>query len=414
MAEGVEGEAFVRELASLTQTDLAASDDLTGREELGGDLELEVQQGQIESNWMSTERWLQQLRGVLDLESSATTTGSTQTDIATSTDDSTSAGIETITETSTAQQTSSPASLPELSRTDGETDAQTSESLEQPDKPASSIPTEVEELSSDIHTAVERNNPSLLATIGSTGDLSSAAEINWFQAIAETQTTIQAWASDSQSAKATIIEVFSNDGQPPSDDRINTLINDLQTGKIQITTELRDSTDLKGYLAAYNQGITGENERIFVNRDWIEFGVGREMIRNALLEELGHAFDRRLRPNQDTNGDEGERFSRSIIGGDLNEPGFLEQSLEDDHSAILIDGEQLEVEFASLTFKRGYADADTTNYGLQTNSIAIKDPLSTTAIRFTSANPADVQFSGNNVAGQLEYTVAGAKTVVNG
>ncbi|MCP3969863.1 MAG: DUF4347 domain-containing protein, partial [Rhodobacteraceae bacterium] len=47
--EGVEGAQAAQTLAALTGADVAASDDLTGHESLGGDWDLEVQVGDIES-----------------------------------------------------------------------------------------------------------------------------------------------------------------------------------------------------------------------------------------------------------------------------------------------------------------------------------------------------------------------------
>lgn len=49
LAQGETGAAFVRELSQLTNADIGASDDLTGSAALGGDWELEVTQGKIES-----------------------------------------------------------------------------------------------------------------------------------------------------------------------------------------------------------------------------------------------------------------------------------------------------------------------------------------------------------------------------
>ncbi|MCK5191777.1 MAG: DUF4347 domain-containing protein, partial [Methylococcales bacterium] len=50
LAETEDGESLVKALSSLTHTDVAASDDLTGQAELGGDWELEYKTGSIESS----------------------------------------------------------------------------------------------------------------------------------------------------------------------------------------------------------------------------------------------------------------------------------------------------------------------------------------------------------------------------
>ncbi len=49
LAAGAAGQAFIGQLAELTRADVAASDDLTGNSRLGGDWQLEVQAGHIDS-----------------------------------------------------------------------------------------------------------------------------------------------------------------------------------------------------------------------------------------------------------------------------------------------------------------------------------------------------------------------------
>ena len=49
LASSAQGESLIASLAELTNADIAASDDLTGHEDLGGDWDLEVTSGQIES-----------------------------------------------------------------------------------------------------------------------------------------------------------------------------------------------------------------------------------------------------------------------------------------------------------------------------------------------------------------------------
>ncbi|MEM7254236.1 MAG: DUF4347 domain-containing protein, partial [Pseudomonadota bacterium] len=66
-AEGETGERALNRLAELTQTDVAGSDDATGSEALGGDWELEVAHGTVESNIITVADF----SGVLDLEITA-------------------------------------------------------------------------------------------------------------------------------------------------------------------------------------------------------------------------------------------------------------------------------------------------------------------------------------------------------
>lgn len=66
----------------------------------------------------------------------------------------------------------------------------------------------------------------------------------------------------------------------------------------------------------------------------------------------------------------------------------------------------------SFTFNKAYIGVGT-NYALETNSISIGTPINSTSYTFTSLNPNDVTFSGNNVAGTLTYTVNGVLQTIN-
>jgi len=65
LAETEEGQSLVQALSSLTHTDVAASDDLTGHESLGGDWALEYNAGGIESEVAITTETREQWQGVL-------------------------------------------------------------------------------------------------------------------------------------------------------------------------------------------------------------------------------------------------------------------------------------------------------------------------------------------------------------
>lgn len=68
---------------------------------------------------------------------------------------------------------------------------------------------------------------------------------------------------------------------------------------------------------------------------------------------------------------------------------------------------------ASVTFKVIYKGTGTA-YDLQTNSVPVTTAVIGSNFKFTSANPADVQFSGNNVAGQLSYITSNGAVYING
>ncbi len=68
LAATEDGQSLLQTLSSLTQTDVAASDDLTGQAELGGDWDLEYTQGAIETNIALSAEAQQQWSGILGTE----------------------------------------------------------------------------------------------------------------------------------------------------------------------------------------------------------------------------------------------------------------------------------------------------------------------------------------------------------
>ncbi|MCP3687022.1 MAG: DUF4347 domain-containing protein, partial [Gammaproteobacteria bacterium] len=65
LAETEVGESLINDLSELTLTDVAASDDLTGHASLGGDWELEYNQGQIEAETLIDQDTADQWHGLL-------------------------------------------------------------------------------------------------------------------------------------------------------------------------------------------------------------------------------------------------------------------------------------------------------------------------------------------------------------
>ncbi|MDP4272218.1 MAG: hypothetical protein Q8909_19175, partial [Bacteroidota bacterium] len=72
-----------------------------------------------------------------------------------------------------------------------------------------------------------------------------------------------------------------------------------------------------------------------------------------------------------------------------------------------------QVRAASVSFSKIYQGTGT-GYKISSSKIDITTPTPGTTIKFTSANPADVLFSGNDVAGQLTFTNGGSYYVYNG
>jgi Domain of unknown function (DUF4347)/FG-GAP-like repeat len=67
VAEGAIGQTFVKQLATLTGADVAASDDLTGNSALGGNWDLEVKTGEIEASLAFSQTALSQYTQTLNI-----------------------------------------------------------------------------------------------------------------------------------------------------------------------------------------------------------------------------------------------------------------------------------------------------------------------------------------------------------
>ena len=122
---------------------------------------------------------------------------------------------------------------------------------------------------------------------------------------------------------------------------------------LQIAVELRSDAELGGAMAAYAPvGHTG-SERIYVNADKITSGaLDLQLLTSALLEEFGHAMDRRLNGGADSPGDEGQLFAAQLTGVELTADQRALIDAEDDTAVLVIDGVQVGVEcdtFVSMT-----------------------------------------------------------------
>jgi len=268
---------------------------------------------------------------------------------------------------------------------------------------------------------VDASSTVQLKIVGDTSALNADSTQTLSLALAQTQQQLLDFAN-SDRFYSTLEKIYNPTGVDPEGFslRVEQLRANILGGGLNISVELRSATELAGYLAAY--AAVGEDgaEKIYLDKDWVNFGLDQQMVSRALLEEIGHAIDQRLNGKNDTAGDEGEYFSRVVNQDALTTEDVQQLTTEDDHGVALIDGRSIEVEHASITFTKAYQGMNSTytavdtTYGIQTSSIYIGSAISSTAYTFQSANPADVQFSGNNVAGQLIYYSGGSKYVYNG
>lgn len=137
------------------------------------------------------------------------------------------------------------------------------------------------------------------------------------------------------------------------------LMSAFKDGAYPVRVELRSTTELQGAKGAFSlNGSTGQ-ATIYLNADWLAGdggeigGADRASITSVLIEELGHYLDARLNGAGDTAGDEGEVFSRVVISAADPQTASSFSTL-DDRGELLIDGQTIEVEFASYNFVTAY------------------------------------------------------------
>ena len=111
-----------------------------------------------------------------------------------------------------------------------------------------------------------------------------------------------------------------------------------------ISVELLDSQTMAGLHGAYAHAPPQGDERIYLNADWLA-SANAAAVEAVLLEELGHAIDRRLNGSNDTAGDEGAIFSALIRGVAIP----VVETTQNDHHTLIINGQRIAVEAAAPT-----------------------------------------------------------------
>ncbi|MEN9861209.1 MAG: hypothetical protein RLZZ515_1691 [Cyanobacteriota bacterium] len=132
----------------------------------------------------------------------------------------------------------------------------------------------------DARVAVELSSgaeaPSPFEVLEIAQPLDAAGEASWQAALEEASALLQQLAQDSTGAAALFQQAFA-DGQTGLDaEGIDAVLQQIRTGELRITVELRAFADLQGHLAAYTTDNGTGAERIYVNRDWINLGIGQQ------------------------------------------------------------------------------------------------------------------------------------------
>jgi Ca2+-binding RTX toxin-like protein len=176
--------------------------------------------------------------------------------------------------------------------------------------------------------------------------LTAAAPASLAEALARVEARLDAWAADTTAYNNLLLEVFAAAGTEPTlwQQAVADLQATLQANGLTIVLELLGNAELPGINGAYTAQAPGGGERIYLNGLWLQAATAAE-IEEVLLEELGHAIDRRLNGSAESPGDEGERFSALIRGYEPTVASFT----ENDQRQISLKGHQLLVEASADT-----------------------------------------------------------------
>ncbi len=107
--------------------------------------------------------------------------------------------------------------------------------------------------------------------------------------------------------------------------------------------ELLSAVELQGALGAY----AAASRTIYLSESWLAAERSGALVA-VLLEELGHDLDAQLNIGQDAAGDEGAIFSALIRGESLDERVLAALRSEHDQGSLVLDGQQVAVEFATF------------------------------------------------------------------
>ncbi|WP_415409204.1 FG-GAP-like repeat-containing protein [Synechococcus sp. A10-1-5-9] len=173
---------------------------------------------------------------------------------------------------------------------------------------------------------------------------SASTHANLSEALLLVEGRLATWSSNQVSFNDLLRQAF---GVPPrTSAKSAALLASLQASGLGISVQILDATTMDGLIAAYTSAAPDGGERIYLNAAWLELATA-EQIEAVLLEELGHAIDRRLNGSADTAGDEGAIFS-ALLRGERPDPAAYR---EKDQRILILDGIAVAVE-ASLDTTR--------------------------------------------------------------
>ena len=172
----------------------------------------------------------------------------------------------------------------------------------------------------------------------------TSTSTNLSEALLLVEGRLASWISNQGSFNDLLRQAF---GVPQSTSaKSAALLASIQASGLGISVQILDATTMDGLIAAYTSAAPDDGERIYLNAAWLELATA-EQIEAVLLEELGHAIDRRLNGSADTAGDEGAIFS-ALLRGESPDPAAYR---DNDQRILILDGIAVAVE-ASLDTTR--------------------------------------------------------------
>ncbi|MEA5579512.1 Calx-beta domain-containing protein, partial [Anabaena sp. UHCC 0451] len=155
--------------------------------------------------------------------------------------------------------------------------------------------------------------------------------------------------------------------------------------------------------------FAAQTEKIYISEILLSSG-NTELIQKTVLEEVGHWVDKEINA-VDTPGDEGQLFAAFLTGKHLNAAQIAEIKTEDDTTTIVVDGQSLIVEQATLstvTISASDANAAETINGqtLNPGKFTIKrtgDITSTLAVNYTVGGTATNGTDYNQLTGTATF-----------
>jgi hypothetical protein len=156
---------------------------------------------------------------------------------------------------------------------------------------------------------------------------------------------LRSWALDGSIQRAAL-EALRIEGEPP---HLRLLVSQWAAAEFSglPPVELLPAASMAGAAGAYALS----SGTIYLNADWLANASAAQVLA-VLTEELGHHLDGLLNTS-DTPGDEGAMFAALVAGGSLADAALAQLEAEDDQRVIVVGGQSVIAEMASLTGTAG-------------------------------------------------------------